>query len=420
MSKEVYALADGNSFFCSCERVFNPALENKPVIVLSNNDGCAVSRTDEAKKLGIEMAAPYFKIKDIIEKHDVKVFSSNFSLYGDLSTRMMNIFADFVPDMEVYSVDEAFLSLTGIKDLDAYAREIRFTVKKQIGIPVSIGIAHTKVLAKMANNIAKKQKKLQGVLDFTRQENQDLYFRRFPVGELWGVGRRSAIKLEGQGIKSALDLKRANEKFIGRLLGVNGRRVLSELNGESCADLTSVRPNKKEICTSRSFAKCVTNLNDLKEAVANHISTASGKLRQQKSICKEVRVFIRTSPHRGGAQHFDSGCFRLLSGTSATNKLIEKAHIVLEKIYKPNFEYKKCGVYLTDIHQKSDSQLDFFGAFDSIRDDNFMQAIDKINNTYGRHTMKFGACGIDKRWRMLSQMRTPCYTTKWSDLKTVS
>jgi DNA polymerase V len=418
MSEEIFALVDCNSFYCSCERVFKPSLEGKPVIVLSNNDGCAVARTDEAKALGIKMGAPYFQIKDLVKKHNVQVFSSNYALYGDMSRRVMKVLSEFTPELEVYSIDEAFLSLKGFShfNLTDYGRTIRETVKKHTGIPVSVGIAKTKVLAKAANKLAKKNKTSGGVFDLTDPRIHDQYLSKFPVEDLWGIGRQSTIKLAQHRITTAKGLRDASEHLIERLLTIQGRRILKELKGESCITLSSLDDDKKQIISSRSFGKPVFEIGELKESIANHVTTACEKLRKQKCLTKNILVFVQTNPFKNTPQYYNSASMDLMSGSSATNKLITKSFILLDQIYKQGFEYKKVGVIFTDIQKKSFSQMDFFGAYDSAKDDLFMETIDKINAFEGKGTVKFAACGYDKFWEMLSQMKSPNYTTRWSEI----
>lgn len=411
------ALVDCNSFYCSCERVFNPKLKNRPVIVLSNNDGCAVARTNEAKALGIKMGVPFFKVKDICKRHNVAVYSSNYALYGDISSRVMRTLSTFTPEMEIYSVDEAFLNLSGFSNLKQYGLEIKEKVKKDIGIPVSVGIAPTKVLAKIANHIAKKNPETNG--SFVLHPDNEEVLRKFPVEDIWGIGRQSAIKLRSHKITNALELKKSNEFFIQRKLTIVGRRILRELNGESCIDLEMDVKDRKEILASKSFGKSVRTLEGLKEAVATHISTGAEKLRKQESVARYVQVFIHTNPHKNIPQYAKSGFSKLMVGTSATNKLIRVAFEVLNQIFKEGYEYKKCGIILADFVKKKESQMDLFGVHDSLQDDQLMVALDKVNQRQGRHTLKFASCGIYQDWKMLSKMRSKCYTTRWSELLVV-
>ncbi|MEZ4816097.1 MAG: Y-family DNA polymerase [Bdellovibrionota bacterium] len=417
-SDRLFALVDCNSFYCSCERVFNPKLRDRPVIVLSNNDGCAVARTDEAKALGIPMGAPYFKIKDIVKKHNVAVYSSNYALYGDMSRRVMQILSEYTPELEVYSIDEAFLSLKGFEswDLHKYAREIKESVYQRTGIPVSIGIAPTKVLAKAANRMAKKNKEQSGgVFDLRDPTLRDQALKKFPVEDLWGIGRKSHLKLAAYNIHTAHDLKLANEKLMQKLLTIVGRRIVEELNGISCLDLEEAK-DRKQIISSRSFGRPVVHLNELRESIANHITNACEKLRSQNLIAQNINVFVQTNPFNNTPQYYNSASYTLLSGSCVTNKLIKKAFELLDQIYLPNYQYKKVGVIFNDLRPRAASQMDFFGAFDTPEELRLMQLLDGVNQREGRNTLKFAACGIEQFWKMLSKMKSAAYTTRWSEI----
>lgn len=415
----VIALVDCNSFYCSCERVFNPNLEGKPVIVLSNNDGCTVARTDEAKALGIQMGAPFFQIKDLVKKHKVHVFSSNYTLYGDMSRRVMNILKNYTPDMEVYSIDEAFLDLTGFKSRDvmAYAKSIRADVLKQTGIPVSIGIGPTKVLAKVANKVSKKNKaQSEGVFSVLDKSLREEVLSRFPVEDLWGIGGQSVKKLRVHKIHSAKDLREANEYLVQKQLTIVGRRILEELRGNSCIELEQIVKEKKTICSSRSFGRPVKDLEELRESVANHVHTAAEKLRRDKSIARSLTVFIQTNPFKNVPQYYNSATVELLSGSSSTIRLIKHASEALRAIYREGFEYKKCGVILNDLLPKREFQTDLFGTSDSLKDDQLMATMDALNLKEGKGTVKPAACGIGQFWKMRSEMRSQAFTTRWSEL----
>lgn len=394
-------------------------LEHKPVVVLSNNDGCAVSRTDEAKKLGIPMGAPYFQIKELAKKHQVQVLSSNYTLYGDMSQRVMQILSEFTPDLEIYSIDEAFLSFTGIanNNLLDHAKEVRSTVLQYTGIPTCIGIAPTKVLAKAANHIAKKDKlATAGVFSLLDPDKIDFHLKNFPIENIWGIGRQSAQKLYSHKIRTAHDLKISNTEFIRKLLSIVGVRLVEELRGNPCLDLNTDIEDRKQIISSRSFGKKVKALEEIKEAVANHISSAAERLRSQNLICKNLTVFIHTNPFNNTPQYYKSASIDLLSGTAITSKLIKNAFQLLESIYKRNYEYKKTGVILSNLVKNDFIQIDFFGDHDNPRSELFMKVIDQINNLHGRNTVKFAACGINQYWKMLSQLKSPNYTTRWSEL----
>ncbi len=417
----MYALVDCNSFYCSCERVFNPKLEEKPVIVLSNNDGCAVARTDEAKALGIKMGDPYFKIKELCKKNNIHVYSSNYSLYGDMSRRVMRTLSEFSPEMEIYSIDEAFLSFKGMnKDLIQYSIEIKNTVKKYTGIPVSVGLGPTKVLAKLANNYAKKNKKqTQGVFQIGVDKESDEILKKFPVGDIWGIGSKSAMKLTLMGINTAYDLKNSNEKTIQKILTIVGRRIVEELRGVSCIELELDLSPKKQIVSSRSFGRPVFEKQELQEAIANHITTASEKLRKQQSITKSILIFVQTNPYKNTPQYHNSATMKLMSGSSTTNKLIKYSFQCLDQIFKPDYEYKKVGVIFMDIYPKKNSQRDLFSLHDSAKDDMLMQTLDNVNEFQGKGSLKFAACGVNQFWKMLSEMKSPNYTTRWTELMSI-
>jgi DNA polymerase V len=390
--------------------------------VLSNNDGCAVARTDEAKALGIKMGDPYFKIKNLCEKNGVQVFSSNYSLYGDMSRRVMRVLGEFTPEMEIYSIDEAFLSLEGFsRNLVSYGLEIKDRVKMYTGIPVSVGIGPTKVLAKLANNYAKKNKSFtKGVFQIGLDAESDRVLKNFPVGDLWGIGRKSAQKLSALKIHTAYDLKYSNERMIQKVLTVVGRRIVEELRGISCIDLELDLAAKKQIVSSRSFGRPVFKKEELKEAISNHVATASEKLRKQNCVTHSLLVFVQTNPFKNVPQYYNSATMNLLSGSSTTHKLITQASMCLDQIYKEGYEYKKVGVIFLDIRSKTSSQLDFFASHDNIKDDELMKVLDKINASQGKGTLKFAACGVSQFWKMLSQMKSQNYTTRWSELLKVS
>jgi DNA polymerase V len=418
-STTAIALVDCNSFYCSCERVFQPHLNRKPVIVLSNNDGCVVARTDESKALGIKMGEPYFKIREFCKKNGVQVFSSNYTLYGDMSRRVMTTLTQFTPEMEVYSIDEAFLSLKGfaLNTLSDYGHEIRQTVFQNSGIPVSVGIAPTKVLAKVANAYAKKNKvATQGVFNLMDPQTVDPILKKFPVEDVWGIGRKSAAKLKARGLHTAFDLKNANEFEIQRMLTIVGKNILRELKGIPCFDLEIEKKDQQQIISSRSFGQPIFDLASLREAVANHVSTAAEKLRKQDALTKTIMVFIQTNPFKNTPQYYNSCTMDLLSGSAITNKLIKSAFECLDRIYRDGYEYKKAGVMFMNLQKRSQSQMDLFYKHDSAEELKLMSTLDEINQFEGRGTLKFAACGINPFSKMLSDMKSRAYTTRWSDL----
>ncbi len=422
-SNKIFALVDCNSFYCSCERVFNPALEKKPVIVLSNNDGCVIARTDEAKALGIKMGAPFFQIKNVIINHKVNVFSSNYALYGDMSRRVMNVLGEFTPDLEIYSIDEAFLDLSGFKhrNLENYAREIHAAILKQTGIPVSVGIGPTKVLAKVANQIAKKNKvKTQGVFSLMDKSIQEAVLFDFKVNDIWGIGRQSANKLNQLRIFTAKELRDSNEYLIKKQLSLMGERIVHELRGISCIHIEQIAKAKKSICSSRSFGRPVFHLEELSEAVANHVHTVAEDLRKGKSVARLLMVFIQTNPFKMTPQYYNSATVEFSSGSSSTTKMIRQALYALKSIFREGYEYKKCGVILNDLSPKHNVQLDLFHTYDSAKDDKIMATMDQINLKEGKGMIKPAACGLNHFWKSQSNMRSPSYTTKWTELLTVS
>ena len=417
MSK-IYALVDCNSFYVSCERVFDPSLEGKPVVVLSNNDGCAVSRSKEAKKW-IPMGAPIHQYTKEVIMHDIKCYSSNYTLYSDMSSRVMSVLNKFTPDIEIYSIDEAFLSLEGFdkKDLREYGKEIRETVGKWTGIPVSIGIGETKTLAKIANKIAKKSPELGGVFSIHNHTGKDDILSRIDVSDIWGIGRAYTRLLKSNGIYSALDLKNTADSFIRKRMTVVGYRTALELRGTSCIEIEDVEPEKKEILRSRSFGHDVFELDDLKEAISMHASRAAEKLRTQNSIARYVSVFLKTNKYKNGLQYNNSVGTYLPEPTSYTPDFIRAAHMLLENMYKPGYRYKKAGVMLAEICPGNEIQLNLFFTGKNLAGRiEIMNALDKINLVWGRDTIKYASSGIKKPWSMKRTMLTPRYTTSWDEL----
>ncbi|MFZ4714765.1 MAG: Y-family DNA polymerase [Bacteriovoracaceae bacterium] len=358
----LFALVDCNSFFCSCERVYRPHLNDKPVVVLSNNDGCVVSLTPEAKKVGIKMGDVFFKIKDKCKFHGVNVFSSNFALYGNMSDRVMKILSEFTPTMEVYSIDEAFLLLDGFDhfDLQNHCHELRAKVLRETSIPVSVGLAPTKVLAKLGNNWAKKNPAFKGVVDLRDSVLLDLVLAGTPVGDIWGVGRQTAIKLNSLGIKTARDFRDyKNDSLIQKYLHKPGRQMQDELRGEVCFSL-SPSTAKKSILVSRSFDHQVKEKKEMIEAITKHTMNASRKLREEKQVCRMITASIRTNPFKDLPQHHESASFKFSSATSNSGEILKAALTLLDTLYKEGLEYKKCGVCLMDFEPENETQLDLF------------------------------------------------------------
>lgn len=424
MRKSIYALIDCNNFYVSCERVFNPKLANIPVMVLSNNDGCVVARSSEVKAFGIKMAIPAFKCKDLIKKHNIRVFSSNYTLYADMSKRVMNTLQQFTPDIEIYSIDEAFLSFSNlyVKNLKAYGQRIKNTVQKWTGIPVSIGIASTKVLAKAANELAKKDSDLNGVLDFTRlTSNQiDKYLEEIDLIDIWGIGRSISRKLNKIGIKTAKDLKYADSKWIRRKTSVQGERISLELRGIPCFRLDQYPKPNKSIISSRSFGKAVTRKADLSEAISMYVARAAEKLRSQGSFANIIIVYITTNRFKDEPQYSNAAYLKLPAPTSSTIDLTKYAQKGLARIFKSGFKYKKAGVILEGIQDDKNLQQNFFNNIAGQKRATFlMKAIDKINNTFGQGTLRLASEGIKRSWRMKRSHLSKRYTTNWNELLVV-
>ena len=425
--KKYKAIVDCNSFYCSCERVFRPELLEKPVVVLSNNDGCIVSRSDEARKLGVGMAVPFFEAKHIIEKNDIAVFSSNYHLYGDMSWRVMETLRSLSPAVEVYSVDEAFIDLDGMSpdQLYAYAKHIKNTVEQWTGISVSVGVAPTKTLAKIANHIAKKDKSTTGCVKLliTEDERRSV-LQRTRVNAIWGVGRAYADKLIGWGITSAWELCNMPEAWVHKNLGgVVGLRLIKELGGEPAIIMQKELTEKKMIATTRMFGRQVTELRDLKEAVATYISRAAEKLRRQKSAAKIVSVFI-VAKEQDHSIDFSHGATIsshtiLQSATSFTHELIKPAIQLVEKLFEEGRSYKKAGVMLSGLEPDQSIQGSLFKTQTGNMHRFLMSTVDNINFSMRDDALKFCSSGIDKNWKMRQELRSGRYSTRWSELKEV-
>ena len=419
--KKVFALVDCNNFYASCERLFRPELNSQPIVVLSNNDGCVIARSKEAKALGISMGDPYFKTKELLAKHNVHVFSSNYALYGDLSHRVMSILQQFEPEVEVYSIDEAFVSLpyTPGRPQTDYARCLRQKVRQYVGIPVAIGIGPTKTLAKVANRLAKKNAQHDGVFDITDHAQLDELLTSIDVEDVWGIGRQSAHKLRARGIFTARDLRDADDVWLRKRLTVTGLRTAMELRGISCLPLEMVQPDKKSIISSKSFGRPVSTLADMREAVATYLSTAAEKLRGQGSAAGVVQVFVSTNTFNPNQPQHVQGMTACLPRPSAnTQQLLKAALHGLESIYKPGFQYKKAGVMLAEIVPAGCRQMDLFGSVDAERPE-LMVAVDRINQKWGRETVQLAAAGLEKSWKMAQSRKSPAYTTSWSELPVV-
>jgi DNA polymerase V len=422
MAAPVFALADANNFYVSCERVFRPSLEGRPVVVLSNNDGCVIARSNEAKALGFAMGDPYHLNQEKLTAHGVAVFSSNYALYGDMSRRVMDTLGAFTPEVEIYSIDEAFLNLAGFerRGLTDYARLIRATVKRDTGIPVSIGIGPTKTLAKIANYLAKARPESGGVCDLS-EVDVDSVLASIEVGEVWGVGPRWAAWLEDQGIATALDLKHADPKAIRRKMTVVGERLVYELNGRSCLPLELVTPLRQGLMVSRSFGQTLTALQLIKEALIQFVGRAAEKLRRQQLIAGQVMVFVTTNRFSATRPFYaNSATVKLPYPTDFTPDLVEAAVQLLERLYRPGFHYQKCGVLLLDLSPVTQVQANLFDARDRAREAWLMRALDSLNADHGARTVRVGNVGGKRpAWAMRQAFRSPRYTTRWRELPVV-
>lgn len=418
------AIVDCNSFYCSCERLFKPHLLKQPVVVLSNNDGCIVSRSDEAKKFGVAMAGPYFQAQHLIQKHNISVFSSNYNLYGDLSWRVMETLRTLSPSVEVYSVDEAFLDLDGIpeKELAEYAMHIRQTVEQWTGISVSVGLASTKTLCKVANHIAKKNKKASNcVTTLTTPAEEREALEQTRVDGIWGVGNSYAEKLINLGITNAWQLRNMPTEWAHRNLGgVVGVRLIKELNGEPCIEMNEQLDTKKMIATTRMFGSPVTNVNDIKEAIATYTSRAAEKLRRQKSAANVISVFIvpKEEDHSVNFRHGPtlSSYAVLPTATSITNELIKPAVNLIDQLYKNGRSYKKAGVMLSGLVPDKSIQANLFSPVAKNAGRLLMDMMDNVNFSMRDDVLKFAASGTDRDWKMRQELRSGRYTTRWEEL----
>ena len=431
----MYALVDGNNFYVSCERVFRPSLNGIPAVVLSNNDGCAIARSNEAKALGIKMGAPWFQIRHMAESDGLVALSANFALYGDLSDRMMSLAAGLGPTQEIYSIDESFVGMDGVRgDLVERSHKIRSRILQWVGIPCGIGIGSTKTLAKLANHIAKTAERKPGVypdhlaqvcnLEALSPTERATVFNSTEVGEVWGIGRRISKQLTEGGIRSVQDLVRMDLATIRRGFSVVLERTVRELQGMQCIGLDDSPEPKKEIACTRSFGHPVMELSGLTEAITEFSSRAAEKVRKQHSLAGDVMVFIRTSPFRKDAQYSRSIVVPLLHPTADTGVIVQAAVMGLHAIYQPGYKYAKAGVMLLDLQPDSvvQGELDLGdgGTFEEIAEKTrLMTALDTINRRYGKGTMKMASAGLDgdrRVWSMKQERRTPAYTTNWADI----
>lgn len=423
----VFALVDCNNFYASCEKLFDPKLKDRPVVVLSNNDGCVVARSAEVKALGIPMGVPWFKLRDEAKRYGIIAFSSNYSLYADLSNRVVEVLSQFSPAIEVYSIDESFLELSGFERVgyQAYGAEIRQRVADWLGLAVCVGIGPSKTLAKLANHAAKKNLAgAEGVCDFTTmsQAALDALFSHIEVGEVWGVGRKIEACLEEMGIRTVQQLRDADAELMRSKFSVVVERTVRELRGVSCLDLQEVVPEKQQIMSSRSFGQLVYDLAELEEAVASYVAKAAERLRNQDSLAVAVQVYIRTNVFKPEAPQYQRAVtVPLPEASSDTRVLTRWALRVLRRIFQPGFGYHKAGITLMNIVPATNQQFTLFasgGAVDA-RSQQLMGVLDGINGKYGRGTMRLAAEGVEKVWQMRRSNLSPRYTTEWGSLAVV-
>lgn len=422
-------LVDCNNFYVSCERSFNPTLENRVVVVLSNNDGCVIARSSEAKLLGIKMGTPHFQLKELIKEQDVKVFSSNYTLYGDMSARVMATLGRFAEDVEVYSIDEAFLNLDGYAqvypDLRRMALALQGTVRRWTRIPVSVGMAPTKTLCKVANYFAKRQPEHAGVLLLDSPELISDVLSEFPVSELWGVGSRYAAMLRRNDIRTAAQLRDAPDEWINQAMTVNGLRLAYELRGMPCKMLETETVPKKAICTSPSFGRLIPDLKTMSEALVTHLSRAAEKLRKQGSAAGVLTVFVHTnrfkkSPNGQPAkQYYNSRTVRMPHPTASTSELAGYALAALKSVYQFGYDYQKVGVMLSNLVPSDHRQASFLTDGPDERLAALSATVDRLNYRFGRDKVRLAGAGYDTTWHHKQQWMSPAYTTKWGEILTV-
>jgi DNA polymerase V len=422
----MFALADANNFYVSCERIFQPKLEGKPVIVLSNNDGCAIARSNEAKALGIPMGAPWFQLKELAKKHGIIALSSNYALYGDMSNRVVQVLRMYSPKVEVYSIDESFLELDGLAGMwgtyGALGHALKDQVRMWTGIPVGVGIGPTKTLAKLANHLAKKRSEFNGVCDLsalTKVERR-VYYASLDVGQVWGVGRRTAEKLQALGIDTVDQLRSTPPQYLRQQFGVVMERTGNELRGISCIEYEDVAPPKKQIVSSRSFGRMVTDLEELQEAVSTYAWRATEKLRREGSVCSGVHVFVETNRFREQDRQYNNGMNVTLSEpTDDVRRITGAALYGLKRIFLDGFLYKKAGVMLLDLSPSGSRQGALFLDFDP-HSSKLMDAMSEINIKFGKETVRLASSGAEKPWAAIFEHKTPRYTTRWDEVPKAS
>lgn len=410
----MFALADCNNFYASCHRLFEPQHNGAPVVVLSNNDGCVIARSDEAKSCGIAMGAPFYKIKEEIARHKIAVFSSHYTLYGDISARVMTNLARFTPEVEVYSIDECFLGLNGFGDLNNYARQIRETVIANTGIPISVGIAPTKVLAKVANKTAKKH---NGVMVLQTDEQINSALLHYPVEDIWGIGRQFSHKLIREGIETAAQFRALPINWVQSHMTIVGVRMWRELWGESCIPLKTVLDPKKGMCTSRAFGKLTTDYNELKEATTSYAARLGVKLRREQLCASVISVRLLTNKFKTEAsQAFPSITIPLAHPVNNTTDLVKVALYGLKKIYLRGFLFQKVEVTATGLIPETEVQLNIFSDYKGIKHDRISKVLDQLNTYYGAGTLRMAGEGVNQKWTMKREFLRPSYTTNWKDI----
>lgn len=417
----LFGLADCNNFFCSCERVFHPDLRNKPVVVLSNNDGCIIARSEESKALGIKMGTPFYQVKEMLEKNDIAVFSSNYNLYGDMSRRVMSLLSTYTPQLDIYSIDEAFLDLSEMgtsEQLTNYCQKMVKAINKGTGIPISLGIASTKTLAKMASKFAKKHEGYKGVCFIDNEEKRIKALKLFPIEDVWGIGRRHAKKLNYYGIRTAWDLTQRSENWIRRELTITGVNTWKELHGESCININEL-PFKQSICTSRSFANTGLNkLSDLEEAIANFAAQCSRKLRQSNTVCQSMTIFTYTNRFRTDIpQHYIQKDIRFPIPTNDLKEIVSAAVAALRESWNnEGYSYKKAGVIVWDICESNAIQGYLFDEIDRKKQAALSKIIDEINHKNGHNTIRTAVQGFGNNWHMKHEYVSKQYTTNLQDI----
>ena len=415
-----FALVDCNNFYASCERIFNPKLIGRPIVVLSNNDGCIITRSAEAKALNIKMGEPYFKAKKIIQENNVKVFSSNYALYGDISQRVMEILSSFSPETEIYSIDEAFLGFNGFKnyELNAYCRHIGEKIKKWVGIPVSIGLSGTKTLAKIANNLAKKNPHYLGVCILKSKFDIEKALKKTEINDVWGIGKHSSIFLKKYNVKTAKDFILLDRGWVKKNMGIVGEKIFFELKGISCLDLELIPSNKKSCCVSRSFSQPIEKLSDLEESISNYGVRAAEKIRNEKLTAQSMSVFILTNHfNKNEKQYSNSIKLQLPFSTNDNIKIVKRALEGIRQIYRSGYRYKKAGIILYELNKTS--EIGGLFDIDKTQSNSVMKTIDKINYRYGSSAIKLASEGIKKNWSMKRKRVSPRYTTRFDELMEV-